>query len=103
MVSASKSAPTPDGKSPRPHCPRCGHGRSVHKWKFWKEHNEYVYHCSFMHPRNETTGVGRMLCGNMWRESRRNMHCTTCWLPLNVEQHQGMLGYWCSFCQDFSH
>ncbi len=100
ITPSAQSAPTPDGRPPRPHCPRCRGRDNVSHWRFWKEHNEYIWHCSNF--RETDRNIGPQLCGFMWREQMRAAPCDVCKLPLIIEQHCGTLGYYCSFCKDFS-
>ena len=77
-----------------PTCPLCKQ-RATTQWRYWSEHKEWIWHCS---ARNS---VGAF-CGVMWRSGRPRADCLICGLPLSIEEHNGVYGYWCLTCQDFS-
>lgn len=81
-------------QQPVPTCPLCKQ-RATTQWRYWSEHKEWIWHCS---ARNS---VGAF-CGVMWRSGRPRADCLICGLPLSIEEHNGVYGYWCLTCQDFS-
>lgn len=96
---ASTNSPDPQQQPEEPHrCPTC-HSRDIARWRQWFEHNgEWIWHCHHVSQHRK----GRPFCGHMWRTSRPIARCGQCGLTLEIEQHGGILGYWCGFCQDFS-
>jgi predicted RNA-binding Zn-ribbon protein involved in translation (DUF1610 family) len=82
-----------------PACPRCGHHEQVHRWRFWKAWNKYVWHCSFEKP--ATHDMGRQFCGHMWIEDNREGRCDVCKTRARIQEHGATLGYYCPGCHDF--
>lgn len=100
LASGASTAPAAlDAKSEhqRPGaCPTC-QSRHIARWRYWLQHDEWIWHCHHL------SRSGRPFCGHMWLQTRPIARCDVCGLILTIEQHGSVLGYWCGFCQDFSH
>lgn len=94
----ARTAPVAEGDYV-PACPRCGHHEQAHRWRFWKEWNKYVWHCSFEKP--ATHDMGRQFCGHMWIEDNREGRCDVCKTRARIQEHGATLGYYCPGCRDF--
>jgi predicted RNA-binding Zn-ribbon protein involved in translation (DUF1610 family) len=104
-TSGQRSAPLPDRGDPtRPRCPRCGHQRHVHRFRYWEEHTAWTWHCANTSVRAVTHGPAAVaFCGYLWAAARPLPVCETCTGRLALELRAGELGYWCPTCQDVSH
>jgi hypothetical protein len=99
IASGARTAPSDLRPEARPErCPLCQHS-AIARWQKWIEHDgEWIWHCHYLSRRSN----GAPFCGHMWCPSRPVARCGMCGLTLQIEQHSGVLGYWCGFCQDFS-
>ncbi len=94
---ATQSAPTPDGKSPRPPiCPRCRTREKTAYCQWWDKLNEVIWVCSNRRPGKTDR------CEFKWVDSQRTAPCLECGLPLVIEQHYGILGYACLHCKEWN-
>jgi hypothetical protein len=94
----ARTAPA-QGAAYVPTCPRCTHHEQVHQWKFWKEWNKYIWHCSYVKP--ATRDMGPQFCGHMWLEDNREGRCDACKTRARIQEHGKTLGYYCPGCHDF--